>query len=78
MGQQFLIPDPKQRGRTWRRFVALLEGMGYVVEWKVIKACDFGAPTGRERLLMIARCDGQSIVWPEPTHAKNPTKGQQK
>ena len=78
VGQQFLIPDPKQRGQTWRRFVALLEGMGYVVEWKVIKACDFGAPTSRERLFMIARCDGQPIVWPEPTHAKNPTKGQQK
>ncbi|MFL1547050.1 DNA cytosine methyltransferase [Pseudomonas sp. O39] len=78
VGQQFLIPDPKQRGRTWRRFVALLEGMGYVVEWKVIKACDFGAPTSRERLFMIARCDGQPIVWPEATHAKNPARGQQK
>ncbi|MCF4981539.1 DNA cytosine methyltransferase [Pseudomonas gessardii] len=78
VGQQFLIPDPKQRGRTWRRFVALLEGMGYVVEWRVIKACDFGAPTSRERLFMIARCDGQPIVWPEATHAKNPAKGQQK
>ncbi|MCK1783036.1 DNA cytosine methyltransferase [Pseudomonas sp. TNT11] len=78
VGQQFLIPDPKQRGRTWRRFVALLEGMGYVVEWRVIRACDFGAPTSRERLFMIARCDGQPIVWPEPTHAKNPAKGQQK
>ncbi len=78
VGQQFLVPDPKQRGRTWRRFVALLEGMGYVVEWRVIKACDFGAPTSRERLFMIARCDGQPIVWPEPTHAKSPGKGQQK
>ncbi|WLH49801.1 DNA cytosine methyltransferase [Pseudomonas tolaasii] len=78
VGQQFLIPDPKHRGKTWRRFVVLLEGMGYVVEWKVIKACDFGAPTSRERLFMIARCDGQPIVWPEPTHAKNPAKGQQK
>ena len=78
VGQQFLIPDPKQRGKTWRRFVALLESMGYVVEWKVIRACDFGAPTSRERLFMIARCDGQPIVWPEPTHAKKPAKGQQK
>ena len=78
VGQQFLVPDPKHRGRTWRRFVALLEGMGYLVEWQVIKACDFGAPTSRERLFMIARCDGQPIVWPEPTHAKNPAKGQQK
>ncbi len=78
VSNQFLVPDPKQRGRTWRRFVALLEGMGYVVEWKVIRACDFGAPTSRERLFMIARCDGQPIVWPEATHAKNPAKGQLK
>ena len=76
--QQFLVPDPKRRGITWRRFVQLLEGMGYQVEWQIIKACDFGAPTSRERLFMIARCDGQPIVWPEPTHAKNPAKGQQK
>lgn len=76
--QQFLVPDPKRRGTTWRRFVALLEGMGYAVEWRVIKACDFGAPTSRERLFMIARCDGQPIVWPEPTHARQPAKGQAK
>ncbi|MBF8793423.1 DNA cytosine methyltransferase [Pseudomonas monteilii] len=76
--QQFLIPDPKRRGITWRRFVHLLEGMGYQVEWRIIKACDFGAPTSRERLFMIARCDGQPIVWPEPTHAKHPAKGQQR
>lgn len=76
--QQFLVPDPKRRGITWRRFVHLLEGMGYQVEWRIIKACDFGAPTSRERLFMIARCDGQPIVWPEPTHAKKPAKGQQK
>lgn len=76
--QQFLVPDPKRRGITWRRFVQLLEGMGYQVEWRIIKACDFGAPTSRERLFMIARCDGQPIVWPEPTHAKKPAKGQQK
>jgi len=78
VGQQFLIPDPKRRGTTWKRFVQSLEGMGYAVEWRVIKACDFGAPTSRERLFMIARCDGQPIVWPEPTHAKKPGKGQQK
>ena len=76
IGQQFLVPDPKRRGTTWRRFVALLEGMGYAVAWRVIKACDFGAPTSRERLFMIARCDGEPIVWPEPTHAKKPIKGQ--
>ena len=78
VGQQFLVPDPKRRGTTWKSFVHLLESMGYTVEWRVIKACDFGAPTSRERLFMIARCDGQPIMWPEPTHAKKPGKGQQK
>ncbi|MEE4882400.1 DNA cytosine methyltransferase [Pseudomonas alliivorans] len=74
--EQFLVPDPARRGQTWAVFVAELERLGYAVEWRVIRACDFGAPTSRERLFMIARCDGQPIVWPEPTHAKRPAKGQ--
>ena len=78
VSEQFLVPDPKRRGQTWAVFVAELQRLGYTVEWRVIKACDFGAPTSRERLFMIARCDDQPIVWPEPTHAKNPAKGQQK
>ena len=78
VSEQFLVPDQRRRGQTWAVFVAELQRLGYTVEWRVIKACDFGAPTSRERLFMIARCDGQPIVWPEPTHAKNPAKGQQK
>ncbi|CAI8708293.1 DNA (cytosine-5)-methyltransferase 1 [Pseudomonas sp. IT-196MI5] len=76
--QQFLVPDPKRRGQTWAVFVAELQHLGYVVEWQVLKACDYGAPTSRERLFMIARCDGEPIVWPAPTHAKKPEKGQKK
>ena len=78
VSEQFLVPDPKRRGQTWAVFVAELQRLGYIAEWRVIKACDFGAPTSRERLFMIARCDGQPIVWPKPTHAKSPAKGQQK
>ena len=78
VSEQFLVPNQKRRGQTWAVFVAELQRLGYTVEWRVIKACDFGAPTSRERLFMIARNDGQPIVWPEPTHAKNPVKGQQK
>ncbi|ENX06536.1 DNA cytosine methyltransferase [Acinetobacter courvalinii] len=68
---QFLVPDPKRAGRTWKHFIRGLEGMGYQVEWnKNVVAADFGAGTTRERLFMIARCDGKPIVWPEPTHIK--------
>src|SRR5690554_3768462 len=74
--EQFLVPDPKRKGRTWRRFLRQLESLGYVVEHRILRACDYGAPTSRERLFLIARRDGQLIVWPEPTHAAKPAKGQ--
>lgn len=74
--EQFLVPDPKRKGATWRRFLQQLESLGYVVEHQVLRACDYGAPTSRERLFLVARRDGQPIVWPEPTHAQKPAKGQ--
>lgn len=74
--EQFLVPDPKRKGTTWHRFVAQLESLGYAVEHRILRACDFGAPTSRERLFMVARRDGEPIVWPEPTHAAKPAKGQ--
>lgn len=48
---------------------ALTEGLGYQVEWRTLRSCDYGAPTIRQRLYLIARCDGQPIIFPEPTHA---------
>ena len=65
---QALVPDPRHVGRTWRQFVAELEALGYVVEWRRLRACDYGAGTSRERLFLIARRDGGPIQWPEPTH----------
>lgn len=46
----------------------LEQGLGYAVEWKELRACDYGAPTIRKRLFLIARCDGRPIVWPRLTH----------
>lgn len=47
----------------------MFKGLGYKVEWKELRACDYGTPTIRKRLFMVMRCDGQSICWPKPTHA---------
>lgn len=58
-----IAPDSIQAGR-------LAKGLGYKAEWKVLKACDYGAPTIRKRFYMVARRDGLPIVWPEPTHGK--------
>lgn len=63
-------PCPERKGKTFRAFIRRLQRLGYVVEWRELRACDYGAPTIRKRLFLIARCDGQPIVWPEPTHGK--------
>lgn len=61
-------PCPARRGHTFRDFVRQLQELGYAVEHRELRACDYGAPTTRKRLFLIARCDGQPIAWPTPTH----------
>lgn len=63
------MPCPLRKGRTFDRWVAQLRNLGYVVEWRELRACDYGAPTIRKRLFLVARRDGAPIVWPEATHA---------
>lgn len=64
------LPDPKHAGRTFRAWLSKLRGYGYKIEWRILCAADFGAPTTRRRLFLVARSDGQRIEWPEPTHGK--------
>lgn len=61
-------PDPKRKGHTFLSFVHALQRQGYQVDWRELRACDYGAPTIRKRLFLVARCDNQPIVWPAPTH----------
>lgn len=60
--------QPLRNGVTFRRWVRDLERLGYRVEHRELAACDYGAPTTRNRLFVIARCDGMPIRWPAPTH----------
>jgi DNA (cytosine-5)-methyltransferase 1 len=46
----------------------LVAGLGYAVEHRELRACDYGAPTIRKRFFMVMRCDGAAICWPEQTH----------
>lgn len=58
----------KLKGLTFKRWLAALRKCGYEIEIRELRACDYGAPTSRKRLFIIARNDGQPIVWPTPTH----------
>ncbi len=55
-------------GVTFTAWVESLKSLGYKIRFKELRACDYGAPTIRKRLFMVARCDGRPIVWPKPTH----------
>jgi DNA (cytosine-5)-methyltransferase 1 len=63
-----MVPDPSKKGITFKRFVGRLRALGYVVEWRNLNAADYGAPTHRRRLFLIARCDGRPTRWPAPSH----------
>lgn len=54
----------------------LMSGLGYDVEWRELLSCDYGAPTKRRRLYLIARFDGKPIRWPAQTHAKRGSREQ--
>lgn len=62
-------PIKAKQGKTFEKFAQQLTGLGYEVQFRELVAADYGAPTMRKRFFMIARCDGEPIVFPEPTHA---------
>jgi len=65
-----LMPDPAARGQTFQKWCKALRRLGGKIEWRELRACDYGAPTIRKRLFVIVRFDGEKIVWPAPTHGK--------
>ena len=62
-------PVKSKSGQTFRKWLSQLKALGYAVEYRELVAADYGAPTTRKRFVLIARCDGQPIRWPERTHA---------
>ena len=69
------VPCPKRKGQTFRQWVGHLQRLGYRVEHRELRACDYGTPTIRKRLFLVARRDGHPIVWPKPTHNERGTDG---
>lgn len=60
------------KGKTLDVIKQTLQDMGYVVDYRVLNAKDFGLPQNRERIFIIARNDGKEITW--PVAPKTPTR----
>lgn len=61
-------PIPEFIGQTFDDWCRRIKRAGYKMQWRELRGCDYGAPTIRKRFFMIARLDGQPIIWPKPTH----------
>ena len=70
------MPCPVRKGETFQLWQNQLKALGYRIEHRELRASDYGTPTIRKRFFMVARCDGQPIVWPEQSHFSKPAKGQ--
>lgn len=71
-------PVKSKAGTTFRKWKLQLKNLGYAIEHRELVAADYGAPTIRKRFVLIARCDGKPIVWPEPTHNRDGSGGKKK
>lgn len=59
-------PDKARKGEDFNAWRARLAAAGYDrIEWRIVVAADYGDPTTRKRVMLIARCDGLPIVWPD-------------
>lgn len=68
------FPIKERQGEEFDLWVRRIKRCGYNLEWRELRACDFGAPTSRKRLYLIARRDKKPIVWPTPTHGAPTTE----
>lgn len=72
-GKWRVIMDRKSE--DFKKWVRLCRRAGYRVAWRQLRACDYGAPTSRNRLYIVMRRDKKPIQWPKPTHGKPGSPG---
>lgn len=64
-------PLKRRKGEIYQAFLNALRSLGYVVEDRLLNAANYGDPTTRKRLFILARRGIKRIHWPEPTHSPN-------
>ena len=66
-------PDKAHKGEHFQAWFLTFHALGYEAEWRMLNAADYGDATTRLRFFLLARKDGNPVVWPEPSHAKGDT-----
>lgn len=63
-------PISMQKGIDYTRWVNRVKSYGYLFDYRILNAADFGAYTSRKRYFGIFAKENMPIVFPEPTHCK--------
>ena len=66
--------QPVRHG-AMRTILNVINEMGYKVSFNLYNAANFGAPQIRERVILIAKRDGQAVPWLTPTNSNDPKWG---
>lgn len=65
------VPGMRFRNKGYfEDIISRLKALGYIVEWEILTASDYGVPQRRQRLFCIAHQGGWR--WPKPTHHHHP------
>ena len=67
-----MVPDPDHAGEYYHRWVRNMCSYGYRFESRILNSADYGAYTSRKRFFGMFAREDIPIVFPEPTHAKDP------
>ena len=68
-------PISKDKGQSYLKWVDHIKQFGYNYDYRILNSADFGALTSRKRFFAQFNNAAFPIVWPEPTHSKNPVSG---
>ncbi len=63
-------PLKRRKGETYQAFLTALRSFGYNVEDRILNTADYGDPTDRHRLFIMACRGNKKITWPDITHGE--------
>jgi DNA (cytosine-5)-methyltransferase 1 len=68
-------PVSKDKGTCYIKWVNTVQRYGYIFDWRILNAADFGAYTSRKRFFGQFAKYGLPIAFPVPTYAKDGDQG---
>lgn len=69
-----MVPDPEHAGEYYHKWVRQICSYGYQYEYRILNSADYGAYTSRSRYFGMFVREGLPMVFPMPTHARNPER----